>query len=103
MQQGLRYLRKIAAQLHNCEATVLHHSLPYKFIIIKGRSPTALFSMDTLTSFGKLTTPATHHLLTHDVRPIDLTEVAMNFNWRNALCAFKNLITIESRRRWEKE
>ncbi|GFX24652.1 hypothetical protein TNCV_3344321 [Trichonephila clavipes] len=39
--------------------------------------------MDTLTTLGKLPTPATHHLLTRDVRPIDL---AMNFNRRNALC-----------------
>ncbi|GFU34559.1 hypothetical protein TNCV_1992911 [Trichonephila clavipes] len=26
------------------------------------------------------------HLLTRDVRPIDMTQLTMNFNWRNALC-----------------
>ncbi|GFX37488.1 uncharacterized protein TNCV_4899181 [Trichonephila clavipes] len=56
-----------------------------KIIIDAGRSPTTLFIMDALTTFGKLRTPATHHLLTHDVRPIDLTELTINFNWRNAL------------------
>ncbi|GFX31305.1 hypothetical protein TNCV_2061231 [Trichonephila clavipes] len=53
---------------------------------VEGPSPTVLFFMDTLTTFGKLAAPATHHLLTHDVQPIDLTELAMNSNWRNALC-----------------
>ncbi|KAJ4427337.1 hypothetical protein ANN_24957 [Periplaneta americana] len=89
MQQGSRYLRKMAAQLRNREATVLHNALPHQLntiIIDEGRSPTALFIMDTLTTFGKLPTPATHHSITHDVRPIDLTELPMNFNWRNALC-----------------
>ncbi|GFX92815.1 hypothetical protein TNCV_2657291 [Trichonephila clavipes] len=33
--------------------------------------------MDTLMTIRKLPTPATHHLLTHDVSPIELT---MNFN-----------------------
>ena len=42
--------------------------------------------MDSLTTFGKLPTLATHHLLAHDVRHIDLTELRMNLNWRNALC-----------------
>ncbi|GFW14696.1 hypothetical protein TNCV_1561591 [Trichonephila clavipes] len=42
--------------------------------------------MVTLTIFGKLSTPAPHHLLTHDVQPIDLTELMMNFNFRNVLC-----------------
>ncbi|GFV54249.1 hypothetical protein TNCV_3467641 [Trichonephila clavipes] len=42
--------------------------------------------MDTLTTIGILLTPATHHLLTHDGRPIDLTELTMNFNRCNALC-----------------
>ena len=80
-------MRKMAAQLQNREATVLHHALPHKLnkIIDKGRLPTALFIINTLTNFGKLSTLATHHLLTHDVRPIDLTELTMNFNWRNAL------------------
>ncbi|GFY22384.1 hypothetical protein TNCV_2176451 [Trichonephila clavipes] len=54
-------------------------------MIVKGRSPSALFIMDTLTAFEKLTTTVTRHLLTHDVRPIDMTERAKNFNWRNAL------------------
>ncbi|KAJ4442494.1 hypothetical protein ANN_04080 [Periplaneta americana] len=79
----------MAAQLRNREATVLHDALPHQLntiIIDEGRSTTALFIMDILTTFGKLPTPATHHLLTHDVRPIDLTELPMNFNWRNALC-----------------
>ncbi|GFX52111.1 hypothetical protein TNCV_981481 [Trichonephila clavipes] len=42
--------------------------------------------MDTLTTLGKLPSPATHHLLTKDVQPIDLTELTMNFNRCNALC-----------------
>ncbi|GFW06325.1 uncharacterized protein TNCV_37991 [Trichonephila clavipes] len=95
MKQGSRYLRKMAAQLHNREATALHYALPHKLNKInidEGRSPTALFIMDTLMTFGKLPTPAAHHLLTHDVRPIDLTELTMNFNWHNALF-FKNFIT----------
>ncbi|GFU37548.1 uncharacterized protein TNCV_4274761 [Trichonephila clavipes] len=74
----------MAAQLRNREAKVLHHALPQKLnkiIIHEGRSPTALFIMDTLTTFGKLPTSATHYLLTHDVRPIDLTEQTVN-----ALC-----------------
>ncbi|GFU39274.1 hypothetical protein TNCV_3811201 [Trichonephila clavipes] len=77
-----------AAQLRNREVTVLPHALSLKFnkiIIDEGRSLTALFVMDTLTNFG--------NLLTLDVRPIDLTELTMNFNLRNALCAFKNFIT----------
>ncbi|GFU29896.1 hypothetical protein TNCV_1686831 [Trichonephila clavipes] len=41
--------------------------------------------MDTMTTSGKLPTPERHHLLTHDVRPIDLNELTMNFNSRNAL------------------
>ncbi|GFW71908.1 uncharacterized protein TNCV_3220841 [Trichonephila clavipes] len=79
MQQGSQYLRKMAAQLRNREATVLHHALPHKLNKInidEDRSPTALF-LDTLTTFGKLPTPATHHLLPHGVQLIDLT---MNFN-----------------------
>ncbi|GFW78210.1 uncharacterized protein TNCV_136791 [Trichonephila clavipes] len=89
MQQGSRYLRKMTAQLRYREATVLHHALPHKLnqlIIDEGRSPTALFIIGTLTTIGKLPTPATHYLLTHDVRLIDLTELTMNFNWFNALC-----------------
>ncbi|GFS50207.1 uncharacterized protein TNCV_3201 [Trichonephila clavipes] len=77
IQQGLRYLRNMAAQLCNCEATVLHLALSHKLkkiIIDEGRSTTALFIMDSLTTFAKLPTPATHHLLTHDVRSIDLAE-----------------------------
>ncbi|GFX98712.1 uncharacterized protein TNCV_1502901 [Trichonephila clavipes] len=88
MQQGSRYLRKMAAKLRNREATILHHALPHKLNMIsidEGRSPTAISIMDTLMTLGKLPTPATHHLLTHDVRPIDLTELTMNFNGRNAL------------------
>ncbi|GFX93954.1 hypothetical protein TNCV_3413171 [Trichonephila clavipes] len=52
MQQGSRYLRKLAAQLRNREATVLH-ALPHKLNNInidEGRSPTALFIMDTWTT-----------------------------------------------------
>ncbi|GFU57044.1 hypothetical protein TNCV_1779111 [Trichonephila clavipes] len=37
-------------------------------------------------TLGKLRTLTTYHLLTHDVRPIDLAELTMNFNRRNALC-----------------
>ncbi|GFU75880.1 hypothetical protein TNCV_1653381 [Trichonephila clavipes] len=50
-QQGSRYLRKLAAQLRNREATVLHQALPHKLNKInidEGRSPTAL--LDTLTT-----------------------------------------------------
>ncbi|GFV85150.1 uncharacterized protein TNCV_4172031 [Trichonephila clavipes] len=89
MQQRSRYLREMAAQPRNGEATVLHHALLLKLnkiIIVEGRSLTALFIMDTLMNFGKLTTPATNHLLFNDVWPIDLTELLMNFNCRNALC-----------------
>ncbi|GFT16340.1 hypothetical protein TNCV_2488911 [Trichonephila clavipes] len=52
MQQGLRYLRKLAGQLRNREATVLHHALPHrlnKINIDERLSHTALF-MDTLTT-----------------------------------------------------
>ncbi|GFV50652.1 uncharacterized protein TNCV_2213151 [Trichonephila clavipes] len=79
MQQGSRYLQKMAAQLRNREATVVHHALPHKLnkiIIDEARSPTALFITDTLTTFGKLPISVTH-LRPHDVRHIDLT---MNFN-----------------------
>ncbi|GFU77231.1 uncharacterized protein TNCV_4126081 [Trichonephila clavipes] len=79
----------MTAQLHNREAVVLHHALPHKLnkiIIDEERSPTVLFIMDTLTTFGKLPTPAMHNLLTHDVQSIDLTKLTMNFNWRNTLC-----------------
>ena len=89
VQQGYRYLRKMSAQIRNREATVLHHALLHKLnkiIIDKRRSPIAFFIMNTLTTFGKLPTLATHNLLTHDIRPIDLIELTMNFNWRNALC-----------------
>ncbi|GFU35922.1 uncharacterized protein TNCV_4030281 [Trichonephila clavipes] len=68
---------------------VLHHALPHKLSmsnIDERWSTTALFIMDTLTTHGKLPTPALHDLLTHDVRPIDLTKLTMNFNRRNALC-----------------
>ncbi|GFW10264.1 hypothetical protein TNCV_4812321 [Trichonephila clavipes] len=61
----------MAAQLRNREAMVLHKL--NKTNIDEGRSRTALFIMDTLMNLGKMPTPATHHLLTHDVRPIDLT------------------------------
>ncbi|PRD34412.1 UNVERIFIED_CONTAM: hypothetical protein NCL1_14682 [Trichonephila clavipes] len=86
MQQGSRYLRKLAAQLRNHEATVLRHALSHKLNIDEGRLPTALFIMDTLTTLGKLPTPTTHGLLTPDVRPINLTELTMNLNRRNILC-----------------
>ncbi|GFT25040.1 uncharacterized protein TNCV_179541 [Trichonephila clavipes] len=79
----------MAAQLRNLEATVLHHAQPHKLnkiIIDEGRSPTALFIMDTWMTFGKLPTPTTHHELTHDIQPIKLTSLTMNFNWGNALC-----------------
>ncbi|GFV70412.1 uncharacterized protein TNCV_4798311 [Trichonephila clavipes] len=78
----------MTTQFRNREATVLHHMLPHKLNKInieEGRLPTSLFIMDTLTTLEKLITPATHYLLTHDVRPIDLTELTMNFNCRNAL------------------
>ncbi|GFU68702.1 uncharacterized protein TNCV_309171 [Trichonephila clavipes] len=92
----------------NREATVLHHVLTHKLnkiIIDEGRSLTALFIRDTLTTFGKLPTPATHHLLTHDVRPIDLSELTMNSNWRVlVLCVHSRTFSpIEPRRRREKE
>ncbi|GFX17350.1 uncharacterized protein TNCV_3553541 [Trichonephila clavipes] len=89
MQQVPQYLWTIAAQLRNREAMVLHHALPHKLNktnIDEEQSPTVLFIMDTLTTLGKMSIPATHHLLTHDVLPINLTELMMNFNKRNALC-----------------
>ncbi|GFT02549.1 hypothetical protein TNCV_1487631 [Trichonephila clavipes] len=51
MQKRSRYLRKLAVQLCNSEATVLHHVLPLKvnkINIDEGRSPTAFFIMDIL-------------------------------------------------------
>ncbi|GFT19358.1 hypothetical protein TNCV_2532961 [Trichonephila clavipes] len=86
MQQGSRYLRKMAAQVRNREATVLHPELPHevnKFIINEGRSLIELFLMEM--TFEKLPTPVTHHLLTHDARP-QLTIGAV-------FCALKNLFT----------
>ncbi|PRD24509.1 UNVERIFIED_CONTAM: hypothetical protein NCL1_43546 [Trichonephila clavipes] len=87
MQQRSRYLRKMATQPRNRETTVLHNSLPHKrnqIIINDGQSPTALFVVHILTTFGQLPTSATYHLLTRDVQPIDLTAL-MNFNRRYAL------------------
>ncbi|GFV47083.1 hypothetical protein TNCV_197781 [Trichonephila clavipes] len=52
MQQGSRYLRKLAAQLRNREAMVLHHALPHKLNKInidEGDHPLD-FIMDTLTT-----------------------------------------------------
>ena len=85
----------ISAQICNHKATVLHHALPHKLnkvIIDKGRLPSAFFILNTLTTFGKLPTPATQHLLSHDVRPIPL----QSWRWISIgamLCAFKNFIT----------
>ncbi|GFW95186.1 hypothetical protein TNCV_313901 [Trichonephila clavipes] len=74
----------MAAQLCNCETTVLHRALPHKLnkIIEEGRSPTALFRMDTLT---------TSENCLHQRRTICLLiqfvlELTTNFNWSNALC-----------------
>ncbi|GFV94409.1 uncharacterized protein TNCV_3352471 [Trichonephila clavipes] len=72
MQQRSQYLRKLVAQIRNREATVLHHALPHKLNKInidEGRSPTALFIMDTSTALRKLPTPAMYHLLAHAHRP----------------------------------
>ncbi|GFV71233.1 hypothetical protein TNCV_2429801 [Trichonephila clavipes] len=60
MQQGSRYLQKMAAQFHNHEAMALRHVLPHKLnkiIINEGRLPTVLFIMGTLRTFEKLLTP----------------------------------------------
>ena len=38
-----------------------------------------------LSTCCKLSAPATHHLLAHDVRHIDLAQLTMNFDWRYAL------------------
>jgi hypothetical protein len=42
-----------------------------------------------LSTCWKLSAPATHHVLAHDVRPIDLAQLPMNFDWRYALCIQK--------------
>ena len=42
-----------------------------------------------LASCWKFSTPATNHLLAHDVRPIDLAQLTINFNRRYALCIQK--------------
>ncbi|GFV84204.1 uncharacterized protein TNCV_3038641 [Trichonephila clavipes] len=65
MQQGSQYLRKLAAQLRNREATALHHILPH--YLNKINKPTTIFIMDTLTTLGELPTPATHDLPSHDL------------------------------------
>ncbi|GFT44095.1 uncharacterized protein TNCV_2111201 [Trichonephila clavipes] len=104
MQQGSRYLRKMAAQMRNREVTVLHHALPYKLnriIIDEGLSPTALIIIDTLTTFGKWPTPSTRHLLTHDVRPIDLTELTIEL--AKCFVHSRTLSPTEPRRWREKE
>ena len=51
-----------------------------------GWPPTALVIMHTLSTRYKWYAPATHHLLAHDVRPTDLTQLMMFFNRRYALC-----------------
>ena len=62
----------MTAELRNCEARILHNN---------GWPPTALLQ----STCCKLSGPATHHLLIHDVRSIDLAEFKMNFDRRHAL------------------
>ncbi|GFV44790.1 hypothetical protein TNCV_563411 [Trichonephila clavipes] len=49
VQEEFRYLRKLAAQLRNCEATVLHHTLPHKL------------NMDNIEEGRSLTHCSLHH------------------------------------------
>ncbi|GFT11482.1 uncharacterized protein TNCV_2523021 [Trichonephila clavipes] len=53
--------------------------------LMRDGQPLRSSSWTFLITLGKLPTPATHRLLTHNVRPINLIELTINFNRRNAL------------------
>ena len=80
---------EITAKFRYCEATILHNEFPHKLRKVvrnDGWPDTALLIMHMLSTCCKLSAPATHHLLAHDVRPIDLAQLRMNFDRRYAVC-----------------
>ena len=88
VQQGVN-MWEITAKFRYCEATILHNEFPHKLRKVvrnDGWPDTALLIMHMLSTCCKLSAPATHHLLAHDVRPIDLAQLRMNFDRRYAVC-----------------
>ena len=51
--------------------------------------PTALLIMHMLSTSCKLSAPAMHQLFAHDVSPIELAQLMINFDWCYALCIQK--------------
>ena len=88
VQQGVGNLREMTAEDRNCEAMILHNAFPdklHKVVHNDGLPPTALFIMHMLSTCCKLSAPEAHRLLSHDVTPIDLAQLPMNFDRRSAL------------------
>ena len=89
VQQGARNLWEMTKDFRNYEATILNKVFPHKLHKIVrnvGGPPTALLIVLVLSTCCKLSAPATHHLLAHDVSPIDMAELTMTFDRRYALC-----------------
>ena len=80
--------RDMTAEYRNCEATTLRNAFPHKFHkVIRNDEwpPTVLLITHILSTCCKLSAPEMHHLLAHDVRSIDLSQLTMNFDRRYAL------------------
>ena len=88
----------MAVEFRNCEATILHNAFPHN-----GWPAAELLFTSMLWICFKLSAPATHYLLAHDVRPIDVAQLTMSFHRHNALCIQKlhHKIALHSRREFE--
>ena len=82
----------MTAEVHNCEATILHNSFPHKLHEVfrnDGWSPTGLLIMHMLSICCKLSAPPMRHLHAHYIRPIDLAQLMLDMDWRYALCILR--------------
>ena len=81
--------REMTAEVHNCEATILHNSFPHKLHEVfrnDGWSPTGLLIMHMLSICCKLSAPPMRHLHAHYIRPIDLAQLMLYIDWCYAMC-----------------
>ena len=80
---------KMTAEFRNCKAMILHNAFQHKLHKVvhnDGWPPTTLLTMHMLSTCCELSASAMHYLLVHDVRPIDLAQLTINFDRCYALC-----------------
>ena len=98
-------LREITGEFSNCEASILHkrsRTSSTRSSIMMDDQLRSLSCIIMLSTCCKLPAPATHYIPAHDVRPIDLAQLTMNFDHRYALCIQK-LSQAALHTRWELE